>query len=121
MANSEFNNGMGYKQYEGSRLAVHNIGVDMQLNNFKRTIKMAQIKALWVLVDFLTGSFTVLGIVANFDNVKSNILFFLALVFLMVRIYFYVVQKRQDVKSKDFDLWEKEEDKKAKISKNGKR
>lgn len=121
MADSKFNNGMEYKQHENSRLAIHNIGVDMQLNNFKRTLKMAQIKALWILVDFLTGSFTVLGIVANFDNVKSNILFFLALIFLMTRIYFYVVQKRQDVKSKDFDLWEKEMEKKDKISKNGKK
>lgn len=119
MADSKFNNGMEYKQHENSRLAIHNIGVDMQLNNFKRTIKMAQIKALWILVDFLGGSFTIMGIVANIDNIKSVILAILAIAFLMIRGFFYIKKNQQEVRDKEIDLWNKEEDKRERMKKNG--
>jgi hypothetical protein len=109
---------MEYKQHESSRVAVHNIGVDMQLNNFKRTIKMAQIKALWILVDFLTGSFTIMGIIANFDNIKAWILFATSLTFLLIRGIVYVVQKKQAIRDKELDIWEKEQDKLDRIKRN---
>ena len=91
----------------------------MQLNNFKRTIKMAQIKALWILVDFLGGSFTIMGIVANIDNIKSVILAILAIAFLMIRGFFYIKKNQQEVRDKEIDLWNKEEDKRERMKKNG--
>lgn len=72
---------------------------------------MAQVKWALIICDMLGISATLMGILANWENVKSAILFFLALIFLMVRIYFYVLQKRQSVREKELELWHKEQDK----------
>lgn len=117
MADHKFNNGMEHKQREGSRMAFYRDGLSMQLPDFKRNIKMAQIKIAWLIVELLGWPLTVLGIVVNFDNLKSVILFIIALSFLMVRMYYYVVQKKQSVRDKELDLWSKEQDKIDRIAK----
>jgi len=43
--------------------------------------------------------------------VKSAIIALLVIVYLMVRLYFYVVQKKQAVREKEYDLWFREMDK----------
>lgn len=120
MATHKFNHELGYQQYKSSGLPVHTASLDMQLPILKRNLQMAQIKwAVW-LADLLGISTTLLGFISNIDNVKSAILFILALTYMMFRIYFYVVQRKQAVREKDLDLWHKETDKQERIKKNEK-
>lgn len=72
---------------------------------------MAQAKMIWLLCDFLGIPLSILGILANMDNVKSAIIAVLGITYLMVRMYFYVTKSKQDVRDKDLDLWHKEMDK----------
>lgn len=81
---------------------------------------MAQIKwAVW-LADLLGISTTLLGFISNIDNVKSAILFILALTYMMFRIYFYVIQRQQSIREKEIDLWHQEQDKIERINKSKK-
>lgn len=111
MANNKFDNGMEHQQRKNSRMVVHSLGFSMQLFNFKRVNKMAQIKLLWVLADLLGISSVILGIVDNFDSIRSVILFIIALSYLLFRIYFYVIKSKQAVRKNDLELWHQEQDK----------
>jgi magnesium-transporting ATPase (P-type) len=119
MLNNEFKNGMEYKKNESNsnRIDVYDTSIAIQLSNFKRFTKMAQIRALWILVDFFVGSFTIAGIVTNYDNFKAWVLFAASLTFLIIRGVVYVIQKKQAIKDKELDIWEKEQDKLDRIRK----
>lgn len=120
MANNKFNHKLQYQQRESSGLPIYYPGFDMQLPFFKRVIKMAQIKWTLILCDMLGIPATLLGIVANLDNVRSVILFILALTYVMFRLYYYAVQKKQAVREKELELWHKEQDKIERINKSKK-
>jgi hypothetical protein len=117
MANSEFNNGMGHKQRPNSRMAFYSTGIDMQLYDVKRNHKMAQIKLMWLLCDFLGIPVTILGIFSNIDNIKSAILAVLGIAYLCVRGYYFIKQKDQAVREKEIELWHLERDKIERIQK----
>lgn len=106
---------MEYKQREGSGMAFYSAVIDMQLPYYKRVIQMAQIKWALLICDILGIPTTILGIAANLNNVRSTILFFVALLYLMCRTYFYVVKQKQSVREKDIELWHKEQDKQDRI------
>lgn len=79
---------------------------------------MAQVKLVWILIDFLGIPLTLLGFIFNLDNVKSAIIAVLAIIYLMFRMYYYVIQKKQSIREKDIelqsktiDLWHKEQEK----------
>lgn len=69
------------------------------------------VKIGWLIVDWLGIPLSLLGIYLNLDNVKSAIIAILAIIYLMLRTYFYFVQKKQAVQEKDIDIWHKEQDK----------
>lgn len=117
MANNQFNNRMEYQQRESSGVSFHNAGFGLQLIDFKRSIKMAQAKMIWIICDILGIPITILGIVANIDNIKSAILAVLGIAYLMLRGYFYFVQKTQSVREKELDLWHKQMDKLERMDK----
>lgn len=87
-----------------------------QLPSTKSTIRMANAKVFWFLVDLLGIPSTILGIWLNLDNIKSAIIAILAIIYLMVRLYFYFIKSRLDVKEKELDIWVKEQDKRDRIS-----
>lgn len=72
---------------------------------------MAQAKMIWLICDFFGIPLSILGILANMDNIKSAIIAVLGISYLMVRMYFYVTKAKQDVRDKELDLWHKEMDK----------
>ena len=117
MADYKYNNGVEYQQPKDGGRSFYGIGVNMQLPNFKRVTKMAQIKLMWLLCDFLGIPVTVLGILANTDNIKSAILAVLGIAYLCVRGFYYIKQKDQAVREKEIELWHKEMDKQDRIRK----
>lgn len=79
---------------------------------------MAQVKWALILCDMLGIPATVLGIWANVDNIKSTILAILAIAYLMGTGYYRFRKMAQDEKSREIDLWHKEQDKQDRINKN---
>lgn len=69
------------------------------------------VKIGWLIVDWLGIPLSLLGIYLNLDNVKSAIIAILAIIYLMLRTYFYFVQKNQAVREKEISLWHLEQDK----------
>lgn len=118
MASDKFGNEFGYQQRESSRLFVRSIDFSMQLHNYKRSLRMAQIKWAWIICDMLGIPVTVLGILANIDNVRSTILFMIALSYALPRCYFDIIARRQRTREKEIELWHKEQDKIDRINKN---
>jgi len=72
---------------------------------------MGQVKLVWILIDFLGVPLSLFGFIVNIDNIKSSIIAILAMIYLMCRVYFYIVQKKQAVREKDLKLWHDEMDK----------
>lgn len=120
MGNNDFYNGVGRKQQAGDRMAIYPISYALQLPYLKRIIRMAQIKWALILADLLGVPFYLMGIAENMGNVRSAILFIVGLTYIMFRMYFYVIQRRQAVRDKDIDLWHKEQDRQERINKNKK-
>lgn len=72
---------------------------------------MAEIKwTLSLIANIIGVPLYIGGILSNLDNVKSSILFLIALIFGMAKTYFYIVQKRQAVRDKEIDIWHKQQD-----------
>lgn len=116
MADHKHDNRNEHQQHEGGGDSIYNHGVHLQLPYYKRVIEMAQVKWALIICDMLGISATLMGIFANLENVKSTVLFFLALIFLMLRLYFFVVQRRQAIREKDLELWHMEQDKEERIN-----
>jgi len=76
------------------------------LNPEKKTMEYKAM--LWAVGDIIGIPMSVWGFILNIDNVKSAIIALLVIVYLMVRLYFYVVQKKQAVREKEYDLWFRE-------------
>ncbi len=91
------------------------------LNPHKNQKKVAQAKLLWFITDLIGWPVAILGIVANLDNIKSAIIAILAIAYLMARLYFYFLQKKQAVREKEYELWNKEMDKKERQLEHDKR
>lgn len=120
MANNKLSDGMEYKQRENSWLPLYSSGISMQLFDLKRSFKMAQVKMIWIICDILGIPITLLGIVSNIDNIKSAILAILAISYLMLRGYYYWLEKKQKVRKTELELWHLEQDKQDRINKNKK-
>lgn len=82
--------------------------------------KVAQAKLMWIIADIIGLPVAFLGIITNLDNVKSAIIAILAIAYLMLRLYFYFVQKQQAIREKEYELWEKEMNKQDRILKMAK-
>jgi hypothetical protein len=108
MANNQQFYRSEHKQREGSGMAIHNTVVHNVLNPTKRRDRMAQAKIVWFVLDFLGIPITILGIIANMDNIKSVILAILGISYLAVRMYFYVIKSQQAIREKELELWHKE-------------
>lgn len=108
---------MGHQRREGSGDTVYPVIRSLLVSNNKRHFKMGA-KIGWLIVDWLCIPLSLLGIYLNMDNLKSGIIAILAIIYLMMRTYFYFVQKRQAVREKDLELWHLEQDKIDRMNKN---
>ena len=78
---------------------------------------MAHTKMLWFICDIIGIPFSIYGFIINIDNIKSSVIALLVICYLLVRLYFYVVQKKQAVREKELELWHKQIDKEERIRK----
>ncbi len=117
MANLERLNEIGYKQWDGSIGVILDPFSVMRTLDYKRVHRMATAKWLIALFDFIGWPVAILGFIVNMDNVKSAIIAILAISFLAVRLYFYIIKNKQAVREKDLELWHKEQDKQDRINK----
>lgn len=96
---------------------------------------MAIIK-LWVLmlIDLLCIPLSIYGFILNMDNIKSSTIALISLIYLLWRLYFMVIQKKQAVRQKEIEiekdkiatemekirLWQLQQEKLRQESKTGK-
>lgn len=76
----------------------------------KKTMGVSEL--MWIVGDMLGIPTSILYIIANFGDIQSVILSVILIGYGSARLYYYVVQKKQAVKEKDYDLWFREMDKK---------
>lgn len=120
MGNNFNDNWPKRQQSSGDWMVIHSNVWGMQYPYLKRTIDMAQIKWALIVADILGIPIYVVGFIANLDNIRSAILFLVALTWAMFRLYYFVVQRKQAVRDKELDLWQKEQDKQDRINQNKK-
>ncbi len=73
---------------------------------------MGYAKVMWLLGDVLGIPLTILGIIANLDNVKSLVLFVLLVGYLTTRWYYYAKKQDQEARKRELELWHMEMNKK---------
>lgn len=76
------------------------------LRTTKQSLKMAESKVIITILNLVLYPLYGYTLFINFDNIKGWILTALAVVFAIVRIYFYVVQKKQAIREKEYHLRE---------------
>lgn len=116
MASSNFDNGLGNKRRKGSSSTIHNTISSLHIPDNKRNFKMGETIA-WKFLNFVGLPAYVLGVMFNLDNVKSSVLFFLGLIYAMIKVYYIAIEKAQNKRSKDLELWHAEQDKIDRIHK----
>lgn len=95
MGNNKFNNRMERKQHKiGSRIIPAIDGNNLR-NPYKRIIEMAETKIAALILNLLGIPMCFIAFFKNLDNMKSAVIFLLALIFLMLRIYFFVIWAKQ--------------------------
>jgi hypothetical protein len=80
------------------------------LQTTKHSIKMAESKALLFVLNMLWPPLYVFAWLTNLDNIKSTILFIVALIMGMIRFYFWVIRATQNRRLKDLDIEEREKE-----------
>lgn len=115
MADIKHMESVEHKQRAGSWPFIHFSRLNLHSTYLKRLMEMAQAKVLWLIADLLGFPATILGIIYNIDNIKGLILFILAAAYLSVRLYFFIIQKKQAIREKEYELWNKEMDKSERL------
>lgn len=105
-----------HANYVNSGENISYLSESFTLTNVSTARKMASVKLGWLLFEIIGWPVWFLGVINNIDNGKSIVLFILAAMFLLVRLYYYHVQKSQAVREKELDLWHKEQDKRDRIT-----
>lgn len=95
MGNNKFNNRMERKQHESSSRIIHLADLDDMHNPYKRIIKMAETKFAVLILNLIGVPLCFIAFLDNLDNIKSAVIFLVALIFLMIRLYFYVIWAKQ--------------------------
>jgi len=108
MGNNRSNGGQGRKQYIDSRLLVlpnpiHNN--PKPYNPFKKTMES---KVMLWLVNYILPSGYGLTILLNIDNIKGVILFVIAVLYGVGRLFFYVIKQNQDRRMRELDIMERQ-------------
>ena len=71
----------------------------------------------WKFVNLVGLPAYILGVWFNLDNIKSAVLFILGLIYAMIKVYYLRIEKDQNTRDKELDLWHKEQDKEERINK----
>lgn len=95
MGNNKFNNRMERKQHQSSIRTIHLAYPNDSNNPYKRIFKMAETKFAVLILNLIGVPLCFIAFWNNIDNVKSAVIFLVALIFLLIRIYFYVIWAKQ--------------------------
>ena len=95
MGDNKFNNRMERKQHQSSSRIIHLADSNDLHNPYKRIIKMAETKFVALILNLIGIPLCFIAFWDNIDNVKSAVIFLVALTFLLIRIYFYVIWAKQ--------------------------
>lgn len=105
MGDNKYVYGANGERSENGRHIVHNGAHSLHVLNGKRRKKMFDATAIKLAIfDIFGGSFTVLGILNNLDNLKSLVLFILGAIYLGVRIYFTIIRTSQAVRKTELEI-----------------
>lgn len=95
MGDNKFNNRMERKQHAGSGRIIHLPDNNNLRPAYKRLYEMAETKFAVLILNLIGVPLCFIAFWDNIDNVKSAVIFIVALTFLLIRIYFYVIWAKQ--------------------------
>lgn len=108
MGSSSMGYKRGHQQQQSNRLPLFALPGGLPLDIYKRVERMAEVKIMALIGNFLGYPLLGYTIWMNLQSWKADILFVLSGLFLAVKIYFYVRKQMQDIKSRDLSLMKKE-------------
>jgi hypothetical protein len=89
-----------------SRYIIPIVSIGKRIFNDQRNPPMEA--NLWIGIAYGIGIPSyLLGIVANLDNWKSNVLFIVAFIFSCLKVYFYFRKQKQTVRMREMELEER--------------
>jgi len=97
----------GRKQYADSGLLLLSDPKHNNPTTYKPPTKRME-KLIWPLINILFPTGYGLVILLNIDNIKGVILFIIACLYGIARLFFYVVRQNQERRLRELDIIEKE-------------
>jgi hypothetical protein len=98
------------EQFGYRGIPVYGISDTYLISVLKRVNKMAEIKSLVWLFNWLGYSISGYTIFVTFATWKADVLFVFSALFILVRIYFRVRKGLQEIKMTDLEIKDKEND-----------
>lgn len=99
------------EQYSNSGFIIRNISISLSGNICKRLIKMATLKGLWLIFDFIGVPISLYTAWINIDNFKGWLLTALSVIYIIMRLYFAwhngklnMVKKRQENELRQLEI-----------------
>lgn len=71
---------------------------------------MGETKIAAIFLNLIGIPVSIVAFITNIDNVKSAVLFIVALIFFMFKIYFYVIWAKQKTRKNELELRRMEKD-----------
>lgn len=108
MGNYSTNHGKGREQFNDSRLLILPNPIHSDPEPYKPPTKAMESKLMIWLFNYILPSGYGLTILLNIDNVKGVILFVIAVLYGVARLFFYVVKQNQDRRMRELDIQERQ-------------
>ena len=74
------------------------------INNANKAREMAHSKMLAILLNFVGVPLYIYAYIVNMDNIKSTILFIVALIITMLRTFFWIIRVQQNNRMKEIQI-----------------
>jgi hypothetical protein len=108
MGNSSNAVSAGYKREEGGKYLLFNINSNLLATSIKRLEKMATVKLVFIVMDWLGIPGSLLYWLANLGTWKSDILFIVLLMYLIPRAIFFIIKQVQEAKLRNIRIRERD-------------
>lgn len=95
------------KQVNGSGLYVLDKSEYYKSTTYKNPTKLMGPKLLMWLVTILPTTGYGLVVLLNIDNIKGIVLFIVAVMYGLARLYFYIIKQNQERRMRELDIREK--------------
>lgn len=104
MGNIQLDNRNKREQFNSSSFLIPNFDRQYIIDSIKRALAMAETKLTAILLNLIGIPFCFVSLFNRIDNLKGAISFLVALIFIGIRLYYFVIWANQKTRRTELEL-----------------